>query len=82
MLFYCGQDKIEKLSVIPILLVALAFVTRIPIELSYRKYFPKIHCIVDMIRVNSIYDNTIGKYGVDDIVKIKDLCHKQILWHD
>lgn len=71
--FIVGKIKLKKLSVIPILLVALAFVTRIPIELSYRKYFPKIHCIVDMIRVNSIYDNTIGKYGVDDVVKNKKI---------
>ena len=71
--FIVSKLKSKKLRILTILLVALAFVTRIPIELSYRKYFPKIHCIVDMIRVNSIYDNTIGKYGVDDIVNNKKI---------
>ncbi|MBR4314887.1 MAG: hypothetical protein IKP66_08265 [Lachnospiraceae bacterium] len=71
--FIVSKLKLKKLRVLPILLITLVFVTRIPIELSYRKYFPKIHCIVDMIRVNSIYDNTIGKYGVDDIVNNKKI---------
>lgn len=71
--FIVSKIAKKKLCILPILLVALAFVTRIPIELNYRKYFPKIHCIVDMIRVNSIYDNTIGKYGVDDIMNNKKI---------
>lgn len=71
--FIVSKLTVKKLRVLPILLVALAFVTRIPIELNYRKYFPKIHCIVDMIRVNSIYDNTIGKYGLEDIMNNKKI---------
>lgn len=71
--FIVSKLAVKKLRVLPILLVALALVTRIPIELNYRKYFPKIHCIVDMIRVNSIYDNTIGKYGLDDIMNNKKI---------
>ena len=71
--FIVSKLAVKKLRVLPILLVTLAFVTRIPIELNYRKYFPKIHCIVDMIRVNSIYDNTIGKYGLEDIMNNKKI---------
>lgn len=71
--FIVSKLAVKKLRVLPVLLVALALVTRIPIELNYRKYFPKIHCIVDMIRVNSIYDNTIGKYGLDDIMNNKKI---------
>ena len=71
--FIVSKLAVKKLRVLPVLLVVLALVTRIPIELNYRKYFPKIHCIVDMIRVNSIYDNTIGKYGLDDILNNKKI---------
>lgn len=71
--FIVEKIKSKKLKLVPVLIVALAFLTRIPIELNYRKYFPKIHCIVDTIRVNSIYDNTIGKYGLDDIMKNKKI---------
>ena len=71
--FIVSRIEMKKLRLFPVILVFLAFVTRVPIELNYRQYFHKIHCIVDMIRVNSIYDNTIGKYGLDDILNNKKI---------
>ena len=75
--YMCGSIK-ESMDttltkVVPIVLIAIVFVTRIPIEFRYRTYFPKIHCFVDLNRVNSIYDNTIGKYGVDEILHKKKI---------
>ena len=60
-------------KLIPLSLTILVLITRLPIELEYRKYYNKIHCIVDTIRVNSIYDNTIKKYGLDDILNNKKI---------
>ena len=75
--YMCGHIRnsfsIEKFKLIPIVLLILVFVTRVPIEFRYRTYFPKIHCYVDLNRVNSIYDNTIGRYGVDDILHKKKI---------
>lgn len=69
--FICNSIELRKLKFVPIVLLILVFITRVPIELRYRTYFPKIHCFVDLNRVNSIYDNTIGKYGVDEILNKK-----------
>ena len=75
--YMCGyiKESINKniLKTIPVIMVALVFITRIPIEFRYRTYFKNIHCYVDLNRVNSIYDNTIGKYGVDEILHKKKI---------
>ena len=75
--YMCGfiKENINNnvLKLIPIILTMLVFVTRLPIELRYRTYFKNIHCYVDLNRVNSIYDNTIGKYGVDEILHKKKI---------
>ena len=71
----CIKESINKniLKTIPVIMVGLVFITRIPIEFRYRAYFKNIHCYVDLNRVNSIYDNTIGKYGVDEILHKKKI---------
>ena len=61
------------LKLLPLSFMALVLILRLPIELEYRKHYYKIHCIVDSIRVNSIYDNTIKKYGLDDILNNKKI---------
>lgn len=61
--------KIAVIVLSGLIVLILAF--RLPIELEYRKYFPKIYCFVDTHRVNSIYENTIEKYGLDEILHNK-----------
>ena len=53
-----------------ILFIAI-FITRLPVELVYRDNFANIYCYVDMKRVNSLYDLTIGTYGVSKILHDK-----------
>lgn len=65
--------NIGRVRLIACFMLILVFLTRVPIELKYRQYFNKIHCYVDLNRVNSIYDNTIGKYGLDDILNKKKI---------
>lgn len=65
--------KIKIIKLLPTLLIFIFFITRLPIELEYRKYFNKIYCYVDMKRMNSLYDNTIGKYGIDDTLHNKKI---------
>ena len=73
------DNKIRKnificnVKLLPLLLALLFFITRLPIELEYRKHYDKIYCYVDMKRMNSLYDNTIGKYGVDDTLHNKKI---------
>ena len=55
------------------IMILAIFLFRLPVELVYRTYFPKIHCYVDLSRVNSIYDNTIGAYGVDEVLHNKKI---------
>lgn len=50
------------------ILLILFFGTRFIVECEYRKSFNKIHFFLDLDRVNSLYDNTIGKYGLDEIL--------------
>lgn len=73
--YMCGfirqNAKLVSAKVLPIVLLLIVFFTRVPIEFKYRTYFDKIHCFVDLNRVNSIYDNTIGKFGVDDVLHNK-----------
>ena len=69
--FICRNVDIKALKLIPYLLSAIIFMSRVPIEFKYRTYYDKIYCYVDLKRVNSIYDNTIGKFGVDDILHKK-----------
>lgn len=64
-------DKVNKIAsyivINFVILLLLAF--RVPVELKYRDNYKNIHFFLDLDRVNSIYDNTIGKYGVDEILK-------------
>ena len=63
----------KKYNVIPFLLLVLFFITRLPVEMEYRRHYDKIYCYIDMKRMNSLYDNTIGKYGVDDTLHNKKI---------
>ena len=74
-----NDNKIRKntfiwnVKLLPLVLVIIFFITRLPIELEYRKYYDKIYCYVDMKRMNSLYDNTIGKYGIDETLHNKKI---------
>ena len=54
-------------------LFIFVFLTRLPVELLYRDNFSKIYCYVDMKRMNSLYDLTMGTYGVFDILYNKNV---------
>ena len=56
-------------SYIIILVIAL----RLPIEMEYRRNFDKIYCFVNQQRMNSIYENTIAKFGLDDTLHNKKI---------
>ena len=58
-------------KVIVTICIVLIFATRLPIEMTYRSNYDKIYCFMDMKRVNSIYDCTIGKYGLDEFLHNK-----------
>lgn len=64
-------DKVNKIvSYIVInFVILLLLVCRVPVELNYRDNYKNIHFFIDLDRVNSIYDNTISKYGLDEILK-------------
>lgn len=64
---------LKKINIIPMLLITLVFLTRLPVELEYRNNFNKIYCYVDQARMNSLYDLTIGKYGTDEILHNKKI---------
>ena len=68
-----GYITVKYIRFIPTLLFLAIFLLRAPIEMLYRSYFYKIYCYVDMSRINSIYDNTIGSYGLDDILHKKKI---------
>ena len=65
------KNKIFTVSLTILMIAIVGF--RIPIELEYRSKFDKIYCYVDLKKVNSIYDATIGKYGLDDIINNKKI---------
>lgn len=74
--YICGyifDKKNHFLSLIFILFTLVFIVMRMPLELRYRSYFNKVHCIVDQMMMNSLYDNTIGVYGVDDVLHNKKI---------
>ena len=71
--FIVSNINVKVFKFVPALVILLIVLTRVPIELVYRTYYPKIHCFVDLARVNSLYDITIGKYGVDDILHKKKI---------
>ena len=49
------------------------FLGRGALELKYRSYYKNIYFFTDLDRVNSLYDNTIGKYGVDEVLHNKKI---------
>ena len=63
----------KKALITSCFIITLIAITRLPIELEYRKYFNKIHCYIDQNRMNSLYDNTIGVYGVDTVLHNKKI---------
>ena len=67
----CFKNILSKVFVI--LMILLIFVTRLPMEMTYRENYSKIYCFMDMSRINTIYDNTIGKYGLDEILHKKKI---------
>ena len=70
-IFEIINNKIIKFLFVLIMLIIVLF--RIPIEMEYRSNYDKLYCFVDMKKANSIYDCTIGKYGLDDILKNKKI---------
>lgn len=74
--YICGflfneLDKVNKVvSYIVInFIIFLLLAFRVPVELNYRDNYKNIHFFIDLDRVNSIYDNTISKYGVNEILQ-------------
>ncbi len=65
------NNKLSKVLIT--IIIVLICVTRIPVELTYRNYYNKIYCFFEMNRINSIYDETIGKYGLEDILHNKKI---------
>lgn len=65
--------KYTFISIVVMVLSVGFFVTRVPLELQYRTYYKNIHFFLDLDRVNSIYDLTIGKYGVDEVLHKKKI---------
>lgn len=69
--YIISNTKIIFFKYIPIILFIAVFALRYPIEVLYRSYYDKIHCYVDVKRMNSLYDHTIGTYGLDEILHKK-----------
>lgn len=66
-------NKIFSIFTLISLIIVLIVLCRVPIELVYRENYDKIFCMVDQKRMNSLYDNTIGTYGVEDILRDKKI---------
>ena len=60
--------KKKCLLIIYILFICF-FLSRNYVEFCYRKTYPKIHCVTDLLRVNSLADLTVYKYGIDELKK-------------
>ena len=71
--FIIKNVKLKVTKLLSVVICLLIVIFRLPVEMEYRKSFDKIHCFVDLKRVNSIYDNTIGKYGLNDILHKKKI---------
>ena len=71
--FISRSLKIDRIKIVPLALFVIVFLSRVPIELRYRSFYNNIHCIVDLNRMNSLYDLTIGRYGVDEILHNKKI---------
>ena len=54
--------------IVYVLLISF-FVSRNYVEFNYRTSYPKIHCVTDLLRVNSLADLTVYKYGLDELKK-------------
>ena len=63
--------KFVKYLLTVVVIAIVAF--RVPVEIEYRSKYDKIYCFIDLKKVNSIYDCTIGKYGLDDILHNKKI---------
>ena len=61
----------NKFIMIIYILFISFFLTRTYVEFRYRETYPKIHCITDLLRVNSMADLTVYKYGIDELKKKK-----------
>ena len=80
MLSYIIKDVNKNyIKIIMIFLFVSIFSLRLPIELVYRDNYDKLYCFVDLKRVNSLYDLTIGEYGLDNIINKDDDKRKKII---
>lgn len=61
----------NKIMLIVYVLLISFFVSRNYVEFNYRTSYPKIHCVTDLLRVNSMADLTIYKYGLEELKKKK-----------
>lgn len=57
----------NKIIILTLTLFFVFFFARSYVEFKYRKSYPKIHCVTDLLRVNSLADQTIYKYGIDEL---------------
>lgn len=58
-------------KVVYTILFVTVFIVRLPAELLYRNNFKNIYCYIDTKRINSLYDFTMGIYGVSDVLHNK-----------
>ena len=66
-----SETKKLSVKIVYVILFVFVFISRLPVELLYRDNFSKIYCYVDMKRMNSLYDLTMGTYGVSDVLHNK-----------
>lgn len=64
---YYSKTNINRIIITTYILFICFFISRNYIELQYRKTYPKIHCVMDLMRVNSLADLTVYKYGIDEL---------------
>ena len=65
------KEQIELFFLLTYMSFIGFFITRNYVEHYYRRYYSKIYCITDQMRVNSLADNTVYKYGIDEILNNK-----------
>lgn len=59
-----NKNSIKKVM---ISIFIIWFVSRLFVDMSYRKGYSDIYCIKDQIRLNSLANETVYKYGFDNI---------------
>ena len=77
--YIISKINLNSLKVIFTFLFIIIFMLRLPVEKLYREYYYKIYCFIDLKRVNSLYDLTIGTYGLDKIISKDENIKKKII---